>query len=190
MSKYGSNGLGTEQGRFERVVVSSPAELLLSELRGKIDGQLATLESLRTRAAVALSVAGVIAGLFGQRLDSHPGNWVLAAIAAFLAGAIPAVWILAPHKMTIAPKADDWIRFAVEHEAWSRQQLTLNAERRDPESEGDVGAAQLAAQMVTSMADWYKHNEPTLKWAHKAILVAFVAVVVQLACWSGSIIGS
>jgi hypothetical protein len=72
----------------------------------------------------------------------------------------------------------------------THQQLTLNAEKRDPESDGDVGAAQLAAQMVTSMADWYKHNEPTLKSAHKAILVAFVAVVVQLACWSGSIIGS
>ena len=41
--------------------MTSAAEMLVDNLRGKLDGQLTTLESARTRAAVALSVSGVIA---------------------------------------------------------------------------------------------------------------------------------
>jgi hypothetical protein len=167
--------------------VTSPAELLLSEIRGKVDGQLAALESVRTRAAVALSVSGVIAGLFGQKLSSSPNHWALAALAAFVIGATPAVWILTPHNLTIAPEADDWIRFAVEHEAWSREELIAGTAHLDPETSGDVAAAQLAAQMLPSMAEWYKQNEPTLEKINQALAVSFVFVVVQLGCWAGSI---
>jgi hypothetical protein len=166
--------------------MTSPAELLLSEIRGKVDGQLSTLESVRTRAAVALSVSGVVAGLFAQHLSVSPGNWTLGALAAFVVGAIPAVWILAPHKLTIAPKADDWIRFATEHEVWSREQLNAGTAQDDPETSGDLAAAQLAAQMLPSMADWYKANEPVLKCVHIALSAAFVGVVLQLGCWAGS----
>ena len=166
--------------------MTSPAELLLTEIRGKLNGQLTTLESVRTRAAVALSVSGVVAGLFGQHLFSHPGNWALAALAAFVAGAIPAIWILAPHGMTLAPEADGWIRFAVEHEARSREQLVSDSAVKDPEANGDVAAAQLAAQMLPSMATWYRDNEPTLKCIHVALVASFVGVVIQLACWSVS----
>jgi hypothetical protein len=166
--------------------MTSPAELLLTELRGKLDGQLATLESVRTRAAVALSVSGVIAGLFGQHLVAHPDNWAVAALAAFVVGSAPAIWILAPHFLTVAPDAADWIRFAEEHEAWSRGLRNAGEEGTDPEANGDVAAAQLAAQMLPSMAKWYTDNEPTLKWSHRALMAAFIGVVVQLVCWAAS----
>jgi MFS family permease len=189
--------------------MSSPAELLLTEMRGKLDGQLATLESARTRASVALSVSGVIAGLFGQHLLTHPNNWTIAAIAAFVVGAIPAVWILTPHKnLRFSPKGKKWIRFAEGHFKWSTQQLALaNASGRgltrrftpsvrravrtvkeDPEISGDVATAQLAVQMVRSMAKWYRKNQPLLAWVHRALATTFVGVVVQLACWGGATI--
>ncbi len=167
--------------------MGSPAELLLSEMRTKLDGQLATLESARTRAAVALSVSGVIAGLFAQHLTHPVGNWALAALAAFVVGGVPALWVLGPHKMTLSPNADDWIRFSTENEAWVKGQMAQPTP--DPQATGDLGTAELAVRMLSDMNKWYGKNAPMLKWVHGCLAVAFLAVIVQLVCWAGAAIG-
>jgi hypothetical protein len=158
--------------------VTSPAELLVAEMRSRLDGQVATLESARTRAAVVLSVSGVIAGLFAQHLSHHIGNWGLAALATFVVGGIPAVWILGPHKLTVSPQGDDWIRFATQDMEWSKE--------NPAHASGDLGAAELAVQMVPSMRGWGDDNEKVLKWIHKAIVIAGAGVIVQMACWVGA----
>jgi hypothetical protein len=164
--------------------MGSPAELLISEMRTKLDGQLATLESARTRAAVALSVSGVIAGLFAQHLIHPVGNWGLAALCAFVLGGAPALWILGPHDMTLSPKADDWIRFATQNDTWVRGQASQ--EIPDPEATAELGTAELALQMVPSMNEWYGKNAPMLKRIHWCLALAFLAVIVQLICWAGA----
>ena len=161
--------------------MASPAELLLGEMRTKLDGQLSTLESARTRAAVVLSVSGVIAGLFAQHLTHPVGYWGLAALASFVVGGIPAVWILGPHKMTLSPEASDWIRFATQNNTWVRGQLSQEAPH--PEATGELGAAELAVQMLPSMNKWYEDNDPILRWVHRALRMAGAGVIVQLGCW-------
>lgn len=166
--------------------MTSPGELLLAEMRTKLDGQLATLESVRTRAAVVLSVSGVIAGLFAGHLKQPIGNWGIAALAAFVIGNLPAIWILWPHKMTLSPKADDWIRFATENDAWVRGQLTQP--EPTPTATADFGAAELALRMLPDMNDWYTANAPMLKKIHRCLAVAAGGVVIQLACWGASMV--
>jgi hypothetical protein len=62
--------------------MTSAAEILLPVIQGKLDGQRDAPESARTRAAVALTASGVIAGLFVTRLGKGVDNWELAALAA------------------------------------------------------------------------------------------------------------
>jgi len=161
--------------------MGSPAELLLSEMRTKLDGQLATLESARTRVAVLLSVSGVIAGLFAQNLKGHIGVWGIAALVAFVIGGIPAIWILGPHKMTLSPQADGWIEYAKKQFDFVKGQL--GQEHPDPSATGDLGAAELANVMLPSMQDWYSENNPILKWVHLGLAVSAAAVVAQMICW-------
>ncbi len=165
--------------------MTSPAELLVDEIRDKLDGQLATLESARTRAGVAVSASGVIAGLFAQHLKEPIGNWGVAAIAAFVVSVFPAVWILLPHRMTLSPKAGEWIDFAAKHDAFVRG--NLDQQTRHPEASGDLGVAQLAVAMVESMNTWYAKNGPLLDAVHLCVGIAFAGVMVQIICWAGSI---
>jgi hypothetical protein len=169
------------------LTVSSAAEVLLGELRTKVDGQIATLESARTRAAVALSASGVVAGLFAQHLTRPVGNWGLAALAAFVAGGLPAIWILGPHKMTVSPKGDEWITFATGNDAWVRGQV--QEDKPHPEATGELGASELAVQMVSSLNGWYETNQSMLKWINRCIAAAFLALIVQLICWVAASIG-
>jgi hypothetical protein len=162
----------------------SPAELLLAEMRTKLDGQIATLESLRTRSAVVLSVSGVIAGLFAQGLNGPIGNWGIAALIVFVLGSVPAIWILWPHKMTLSPQGEGWIEFAKGNDKWVRGQL--KSESPDPEASFDLGASELALTMLPSMQRWYAGNAPMLDFLHKCLAVAAMGVVVQLICWGAA----
>ena len=110
--------------------MTTPAELLVTEIRAKLDGQTATLESARTRAATALSASGVIAGLFAQHLKGSIGNWGLAALAAFALGALLALWILWPRKMTLSPDGKDWIK-SVEGNDRSMERQAKKGRRAD-----------------------------------------------------------
>ncbi len=158
---------------------------MVEELRYKLDGQIKTLESARTRAGIAVSASGVIAGLFAQHLTSSIGNWGLAAIAAFVVSAFPAVWILMPHRMTLSPKAEEWIKFAADHNAFVQGQVALK--NPDRAATGDLGAAELASVMVDSMNEWYAKNGPVLNAVHLSVAIAFAGVVVETVCWAGAI---
>lgn len=88
--------------------------------------------------------------------------------------------------MTLSPKGDDWIEFAVRNDAWVRGQVSQD--NPDPEATGELGASELAVQMVSSMNGWYKANQSMLTWIHRCIAGAFLALIVQLVCWVAAVI--
>jgi hypothetical protein len=153
--------------------MASAAELLVENLRGKLDGQLAALESARTRAAVALSVSGVIAGLFGPDLLTSPGNLSLAAIASLIVTAAPSIYVLVPHKLTLWPQGDGWRTWLDQYGRWV-------ADHNQP----DNSQALLESQMLSDMATWYATNRPVLDNVQWATAVSFIGVVLQLVFWA------
>jgi hypothetical protein len=153
--------------------MASAAEMLVENLREKLDGQLATLESARTRAAVALSVSGVIAGLFGPGLLASPGNLSLAAVASLILTAAPAIYILVPHKLRLWPEGNGW-------RTWLDQYTRWVAEHNQP----DNSEAILESRMLDDMATWYATNKPVLSKIQWALVISFIGVVVQLLFWA------
>lgn len=153
--------------------MASAAEMLVENLRGKLDGQVAALESTRTRAAVALSVSGVIAGLFGPDLLKSPGNLGLAAIASLIVTAAPAIYVLVPHKLTLWPQGDGWRKWLDEYGQWV-------AAHHQP----DNSQALLESRMLSDMATWYATNKPVLDKIQWAMAVSFIGVVLQLIFWT------
>lgn len=153
--------------------MASAAEMLVDNLRGKLDGQVAGLESARTRAAVALSVSGVIAGLFGPDLLKSPGNLSLAAIASLIVTAVPAVYVLVPHKLTLWPKGDGWGKWLDDYLKWAGDH-----------DQPDNSQALLQSRMLSDMAAWYASNAPMLDKIQWAMAVSFFGVVLQLVFWT------
>jgi hypothetical protein len=165
--------------------MTSPAELVLAEIKAKVDGQLAALESARTRAGVAIAASGVIVGLFAQHLSSPIGNWGLAALAAFVVGGFPAIWILLPHKMTLNSKSNKWVEWAGAWDTFVKDSLGL------PDASllanDDRGGAQLALTMAKSLRGWYQENESTLDWVQRCVAASFAAVLIQMVCWVAAV---
>jgi hypothetical protein len=157
----------------------------MAEWRAKVNGQLSDLESARTRAGVAIAASGVIVGLFAQHLTSHIGNWGLAALAAFVLGALPAIWILLPHKMTVTSKGNEWITWAAKWDAFVAGHV--GKENASPMANDDRGGAQLALEMADSMRNWYGANVRTLNRVQRCVAIAFAAVLIQMVCWVGAV---
>jgi hypothetical protein len=153
--------------------MASAADLLVDNLRGKLDGQLSALESARTRAAAALSVSGVVAGLFGTDLLKSPSNLGLAAVASLIASAFPAIYVLIPHKLTLWPEADGWRTWLTEYNNWV-------AAHNQP----DNSQALLESRMLDDMAGWYAANRPMLSKIQWALAISFIGVVAQLIFWT------
>jgi hypothetical protein len=154
------------------VEVSSAPDLLVTHLRDKLDGQLSSLESARTRAAVALSVSGVVAGLFGPKLLSNPGNLGLAAVAALIVTGVLSIYVLKPHDMTLWAQGGGWLKWAEDN--------------KDDESSG----TELALTMAKDMACWFGENKRMVTRVQWALSATFVGVGLQLILWSVAVIRS
>jgi hypothetical protein len=165
--------------------MGSPAELLITELRSKLDGQVQTLESARTRAGIAVSAAGVIAGLFATHLTPPIGWSGRVALLVFGVGTLPAVWIFWPHRMKVNPEANEWIAWAKVHEAFVRG--NVGHPDASPLASGDLGSAELAAVMLPNMQRWFMENQGMLRWIHICVGACFLAVLLQAACWIAAI---
>lgn len=69
----------------EHVSANSPAEMMLwEEARRQLVRQEAVLDTLRTQAVAMLSVASIVAGLFGSRVPTSPVPGAEAAVVAAL----------------------------------------------------------------------------------------------------------
>lgn len=152
--------------------MASAAEMLVDNLRGKLDGQLAAVESARTR-AVALSISGVIAGLFGPGLLKSAGNLSLAAVASVVVTAVPAIYVLVPHRLRIWPEGDGWKEWLTKYTTWMK-------EHKQP----DNSEALLQSRMLDDMTGWYTANRPVLDRIQWAMALSFAGVIVQLVLWA------
>jgi hypothetical protein len=161
--------------------MGSPAELLLDELRRKLDGQLSTLESVRTRTTVILSASAAVVGFFINRGIGHDNSWQQAALCLFVIGGVISGWIIAPHNLTLAPKGNDWIRYAKEHQVWKESQVDLDGATR--QSLGDKGTETLAVAMAESMNTWYSDNAAVQKLVNLTFKFLMVIVLAQFVCW-------
>jgi hypothetical protein len=157
----------------------------MSEMKSRVDGQLATLESARTRAGIAIAASGVIVGLFAQNLKPPIGNWGIAALVAFVLGTVPAIWILLPHRLRLNSNGNTWVEWA---SRWDRF-VKSNAEKdpRSPQATDERGSARLALVMADSMRDWFIPNRRMLNWIHICVALSFAAVLIQMICWVGAI---
>lgn len=144
----------------------SPADLLVTDLRGKLNGQLSALESARTRAAVGLSVSGVVAGLFGTQLVSNPNDLALAAASLLGLTAILSIYVLMPHDMTLWPEGGAWLQWAKDHNT------------------NDQAGPLLALTMATDMSGWYEKNTAMLNRIQWALGFSFVGLAIQLVLWT------
>lgn len=153
--------------------MTTAIELIVTDLRGKLNGQLAALESARTRAAVALSISGVAAGLFGPRLPEHPGGWYLAAIIALAVTGLLTLYVLKPRRLTLWPEGEGWRQWATDYQTWTEKY-------HQPDNSG----ALLASKMADNMSGWYVQNKDTINRTQWALTLAFLGVAVQLLCWT------
>lgn len=83
--------------------LSDSAALLWEQAERQLSQQNADLDALRTRAVALLSVAALVAGLFGSRLPhGHPAARtviaVIVALALFAGSVILAILVAAPRK--------------------------------------------------------------------------------------------
>lgn len=78
------------------------AALLWEQARQQLAQQNSDLDLLRTRATAILSVAALVAGLFGTRIPAHPGirsvSFVIVALSLFAVSALLAVAVAAPRR--------------------------------------------------------------------------------------------
>ncbi|MGD0320090.1 MAG: hypothetical protein ABSC00_00555 [Acidimicrobiales bacterium] len=90
--------------RDEGSPLQDSAALLWDESRRQITSQAAELDTLRTRAVAILSVASLVAGLFGGRIvatDHHPGyvtGAIAVALVLFALSVLASIAVLTPRK--------------------------------------------------------------------------------------------
>ena len=99
----------------ERVSANSPAEVMLwEEARRQLVRQESVLGTLRTQAVAMLSVASIVAGLFGSRVPTSPVPGaeaaVVAALVLFGITAVLAIVIIRPWDWVFSHGLDDDIR--------------------------------------------------------------------------------
>jgi hypothetical protein len=98
----GRSGSPREYGAVDDLNAEAAA-LIWEQARQQLNQQTTDLDVLRTRAVAMLSVAALIAGLFGSRLaDGHAGGrtvgFVIVALVLFAASVVLAVIVAAPRR--------------------------------------------------------------------------------------------
>jgi hypothetical protein len=157
--------------------MTTAIELVIADLRGKLNGQLEGIESSRTRAAVAITIASAGVAVYAPHLDKHPGNLALAGAATFVATAVASIYVLWPHHLTLWPEGDKWKNWTKEYKKY----LDENAAAHDLK---DESAALLATQMADDMVIWYQSNRTVYLRVQKFLAVAFALALAELGLWS------
>jgi hypothetical protein len=153
--------------------MATAIELIVTDFRGKLDGQLAALESARTRASVALATSGVVAGLvLPNKLGHRPGIWFGLGVASLFFTALCTLEIMRPRKLILWPEGDGRLD-------WSREYQAYIEEHPQEDRSGEI----LIPQMADDMAGWYRSNKGRLTWIQRTLTAAFVGVALQFGFW-------
>jgi hypothetical protein len=153
--------------------IAAASSLIFTQAQKQLDSQNSDLGSLRTRTVAALSVASLIAGLFGPRVDQNNRNLhtvvgVAVALGAFAVGAIIAILIIAPRRK--------WIfTFQLDH------LLSLVEDRR-------AAPIDVTHNLAGWMEDARRSNESQLNRLHLLFGGLCCTLGIQVLAWGVSII--
>ena len=168
--------------RIQSIPMTTAIELVIADLRGKLNGQLAGIESARTRAAVAITIASAGVAVFAPHLFKHPGNLALAGASSFVATAVASIYVLIPHNLTMWPQGDKWKDWTKEYKKYLDENAASGLK--------DESSALLATQMADDMAKWYQENKCVYTHVQYLLATAFVFSLIELALWTGALFRS
>lgn len=168
--------------RIQYLPMTTAIELVIADLRGKLNGQLGGIESARTRAAVAITIASAGVAVFAPHLFKHPGNLALAGASSFVATALASIYVLVPHNLIMWPQGDKW-------KDWTKQYKKYLDENAASDLK-DESAALLATQMADDMSEWYQKNKRVYTRVQYLLATAFTFSLVELALWTAALFRS
>lgn len=149
---------------------SEPLSILFSESCRHIDGQIAAVESLRTRSVALLSVAALVAGLFGPHLIAGRHSWwvdlaVWVALFAFGVTVLIALWILTPRQ------------------TWEFYQ-EINPYLDELSDGKEVRASEMLYNLAADSEQSFSVNEGIIRKLNDEFRVACLLVGVQVIAWA------
>lgn len=152
----------------QKADVTAAAALLWEQAKAQLAGQRADVDALRTRAVALLSVASLVAGLFGSRLPhNHEPRTVIASIAALALFSISVVLVL----LIAAPKQNWFFTFKL-------------GELLKKVDEGEASPV----DVTYSLADWAEHcrskNLDKLKVMYALFGGTCLLVGLQVVAWA------
>jgi len=168
--------------RIQSHPMTTAIELVIADLRGKLNGQLSGIESARTRAAVAITIASAGVAVFAPHLFKHPGNLALAGASSFVATGLAGIYVLIPHNLIMWPRGDKWKDWTKEYKKYLDENAASDLK--------DESAALLATQMADDMAEWYKKNRRVYTRVQYLLATAFTFSLVELALWTAALFRS
>lgn len=150
------------------------ATLLWEQAQRQLAQQSSDLDTLRTLAIAMLSVASLVAALFGSRIDQgHLGARTLAAVVValvlFAAGAFLALFVTVPRKRA-------WLfTFDI------GELLTLE--------EGGSASPSVLIRSLTDRAEQNRReNEAKIEGLYRALTVVCVLVGLQVVAWAVAVL--
>jgi hypothetical protein len=154
----------------EQPGLKEAAALLWEEARRQIEEQRSTLESVRSRSVALLSVASLVAALFGSHILRGEHRWwvtvaIVVALAAFGLSALLTVHLLAP--------TSDW-EFS----------QNLDSYLVDIKNEKDVTAEDVTYNLAQHSQVSRRNNEAKLKKLHCEFGWACALLGLQVLAWA------
>jgi len=147
---------------------TAAAAVIWSEAQRQLVAQQTDFEALRNRTVALLSVAAVVAGLFGGRVADHSGNVRLAATWAALALFAATVFF-----------ALDLLRPRKHYWAWAHNLGTWLDRMRA----GEVTEYDVTFRLSEHFEGYRKANETKLERFHGRFAVVCVLVGLQVIAW-------
>lgn len=154
----------------EQPELKEATALLWDEARRQLEEQRSTLESLRSRSVALLSVASLVAALFGSHLLRGEHRWwvtvaIVVALAAFGLSALFVVHLLAPRQ--------DW-EFS----------QSLAAYLTDIKNGEDVTPEDVCYNLAKDSQTARRNNESKLKTLHSEFGWASALLGLQVIAWA------
>lgn len=153
--------------------VAEAAQLLWSEAQRQISRQESDIDTLRTRAVAVLSVAALVAGLFGSHISTapHRHTWVGWAVAAalvlFAASVVCAVVVMMPRGWTFGESLTEYV-------------ARVRA--------GNLVPIDVTTNMAEHVQEWHDSNQVTLNGLYTWFGVTCVLVGLQVLAWGVAVI--
>lgn len=152
-------------------MANSTDVLIFEEARRRLITQEGRVDDMRSRGLTTLGAGGVVIGLFGIRVGTHPEGWRLAfavlAVAAFAVCAAGAVILQWPFTVDQGDKLEPWLD-----------------RLRSPEQNVDA----FASDMAHSFEDAVRQNRPHYRRLTRISLAVQAAFGAEVLLWAVEVV--